>query len=104
MSDENGSARLRADATAQRVARVYAEALYEEAQKQNALAQVLEELQALTREVVGSDQVLRSFFLGGVVGRDRRETMLRQALAGQVSDTVLNFIQVLNKHERLELL
>jgi F-type H+-transporting ATPase subunit delta len=104
MKDDNASARLRANPTAQRVARVYAEALYDEAQKNNALASVLEELQSLTREVMGTDTVLRSFFSGGVVGRDRREAALSKALKGQVSDVVLNFILVLNKHERLELL
>jgi F-type H+-transporting ATPase subunit delta len=100
---ESELARLQASPTAQRVARVYAEALFEEAAKRNILEEVETELKALRDEVASVDPVLRSFFLGGILGRDRRESTLKTALAGKVSDIVLNFLLVLNFHDRLDL-
>ncbi len=102
-SAEADPVRLHVSPTAQRVARIYAEALYAEAKSRNALESVLGELQALLAEV-SSDSVLRSFFSGGVGGRDRREETFKKVLTGQVSDIVLHFLLVLNEHERLEVL
>ena len=50
------------------------------------------------------DSVIRSFFVGGVVGRDRRKVALKKAFEGKLSDLGLHFLLVLNDHERLELL
>jgi F-type H+-transporting ATPase subunit delta len=91
-------------AGAARIARTYAEALLAEAEKRNAAEEVLEELRALREEVAGKDPLIASFFLGGVVGRDRRADALRKSFEGRVSDLFLNFLLVLNNHDRLELL
>jgi F-type H+-transporting ATPase subunit delta len=96
--------KLNADATAQRVARVYAEALYAEAEKLHAVESTLEELEVLMNEVVPADPLIRTFFLGGVVGRERRDEALKKAFAGKLSDLSLHFLLVLSDHERLELL
>jgi len=92
------------DVSGQRVARVYAEALLDEAQAHHLADQVLEELELLQRDVAGSDPLLANFFLGGVVGRQTRADALRRAFEGKVSDIFLNFLLVLNDHQRLELL
>jgi F-type H+-transporting ATPase subunit delta len=98
------SPELRADASAQRVARVYAEALLEEALQRGNTEEILNELTALLSEVAGADPLLRSFFLGGVVSRNRRTTALTTALTGRASEMLVNFLLVLNDHDRLELL
>jgi F-type H+-transporting ATPase subunit delta len=103
VSAESALAHLQANPTAQRVARVYAEALFAEAEKRNQLEEVESELKSLVEDVASVDPVLRSFFLGGVGGRDRREATLKTVLTGKVSDIVLNFLLVLNEHDRLEL-
>jgi F-type H+-transporting ATPase subunit delta len=105
---DSARARLSADATAQRVARVYAEALYGEADKRGgerqAITSVLEELEFVSNEVAASDPVIRTFFVGGIVGRDRRRDALQKAFTGKLSELALHFLLVLNHHERLELL
>jgi F-type H+-transporting ATPase subunit delta len=92
------------DVSGQRVARVYAEALLDEAQAHNLAEQVLEELELLQRDVAGADPLLANFFLGGVVGRQTRADALRRAFEGKVSGIFLNFLLVLNDHQRLDLL
>jgi F-type H+-transporting ATPase subunit delta len=100
----NARARLSADTTAQRVARIYAEALYAEAQQRNEVTSVIEELEFVANEVAVADPVIRSFFIGGLVGRDRREEALQAAFTGKLSELALNLLVVLNHHERLGLL
>ncbi len=95
---------LQASPTVQRVAKVYAEALYAAAKKNNTLEEVRDELQSLLDSVSSSESAVRRFFSGGIGGRDRREETLKKVLAGQVNDVVLNFVLVLNHHDRLELL
>jgi F-type H+-transporting ATPase subunit delta len=95
---------LQGDASAQRIARVYAEALLEGAQKQNLTEEIQQDLEGLLRDVAGSDPLMRNFFLGGVVGRGARKEALEKAFAGRVNEIFLNFLLVLNDHDRLELL
>ena len=63
---ESARARLSSNATAQRVTRIYAEALYAEAEKRSAVEDVLEELELVSNEVAGRDAVIRNFFVGGL--------------------------------------
>lgn len=93
-----------ADASAQRIARVYAEALLDEAQKQNAAVELRDEMNGVLGDISGADPLLRNFFFGGVVGREARKEALEKAFAGRASDLLVNFILVLNEHDRLELL
>jgi F-type H+-transporting ATPase subunit delta len=95
---------LKADASARRIARVYAEALLEEAQKRDAGRDLAEELDQLLADIAEADPELRNFLLGGVVSRKIREQAIEKAFAGRVSELLLNFLLVLNAHERLELL
>ena len=95
---------FKADASAQRIARVYAEALLDEAQKHGLADEVQGDLDGLLRDVTGADPLIASFFLGGVIGRETRDDVIRKAFAGRVSDIFLNFLLVLNDHERMELL
>jgi F-type H+-transporting ATPase subunit delta len=96
--------RVRADASARRVARVYAEALLDEAMAQGAADEVRAELEQLLQRVAGADPLLASFFLGGVVGRASRASAIKAAFEGRASPILVNFLLVLNDHDRIELL
>src|SRR6266540_2732976 len=96
--------RLEADVGARRVARVYAEALFDEANARNQAREVLDELEALLNDVVRPNPETEAFFTSAAIGRERKAEVLRAALAGRVGELVLHFILVLNNHYRLDLL
>ncbi len=92
-----------ADVSAQRVARVYAEALLNAADKRGQAKTVLEELGSLF-EVFRAEPQLEVLLSSAAVGRRRREEMVHKVFSNRASETLLNFLLVLNDHERLELL
>jgi F-type H+-transporting ATPase subunit delta len=85
------------------VARVYAEALYGAAERQGRVDEVLGELDGLVGDIFRREPVLELLLASPSVGRDRKEHILRTAFAGRASDTFVNFLLVLNRHERLGL-
>jgi F-type H+-transporting ATPase subunit delta len=93
-----------ADVGAQRIARVYAEALYAAAAKQGQVSQVVQELHSLIHDVFQRHPQLQTLIAGGAVGRTVKEATIRKAFQGRSSDVFLNFLLVLNHHDRLELL
>jgi F-type H+-transporting ATPase subunit delta len=90
------------DVGARRIARVYAEALLNGADGQ--AADVVGEVNAFVGEVLAPRPELEQFLVGPEIGRDVKAQALRQALAGQTSELFLNFLLVLNEHDRLDLL
>lgn len=95
---------LVADVDTQRVARIYAEALFEAAEKSGKTQDVLEELYALVENVFKDNPDIESFVTSQAVGRDRKALILEKTFASQASQTFRNFLGVLNQHERLNLL
>jgi len=93
-----------ADVTAQRIAHVHAEALFAAAQKQGNLEEVLGEMRGLIAEVFVADPRLEIFFSSAAAGRDARRDVIERVFQGRVSATFHAFLQVLNHHERLDLL
>jgi F-type H+-transporting ATPase subunit delta len=92
------------DVSEQRLARVYAEALLNLCERDNCVAEVLDELRRLLTDVVGSDPALGAFFTSGAVGRHKRNDVLKRAFAEKSHPLVLQFLLVLNEHDRLSLL
>jgi F-type H+-transporting ATPase subunit delta len=92
------------DVEARGVARVYATALLKAAQKSGKLDDVLEELRSLVEDVCATQPVFENFLISPSIGRDRRAEALRRALEGKASDLFLNFLLVLNQHDRLNIL
>jgi F-type H+-transporting ATPase subunit delta len=90
--------------SAQRIATVYAEALLNAAAKAGEEQRVLQELDSLIDDLFQADPRLEILLSGAAVGRYHRQASLDKALSGRASDTLVNFLQVLNNHERLELL
>lgn len=92
------------DVEALQVAKTYAEALLNAAAQQHQDAAVLQELEALVDNFVAKNTYVRSFLSSGAIGRQRKAEVLSRVFQGRTTDLFSNFLQVLNQHDRLELL
>src|SRR5262249_27134872 len=95
---------LTTDVTAQRVARVYAEALLKAAEKRNAADEVLEELRTFVLDLFAREPLFEQFLSSSAVDRQHKTQLLQSIFQGKISDLLYNFLMVLNTHDRLELL
>jgi F-type H+-transporting ATPase subunit delta len=92
------------DVGALRVARVYAEALLNAAEKRNQVQEVWEELDSLVADLYAAKPELEVFLSSGAISRNAKESVLRKVFEGRASELFLNFLMVLNRHDRLDLL
>jgi F-type H+-transporting ATPase subunit delta len=92
-----------ADVSVERLAKVYAEALLNTAQAKGQVAQVLDEIDGLVDEVL-PDPRLQALLAGAMIGRYARKAAIEKTFAGKTTDTFYHFLQVLNNHERLDLI
>jgi F-type H+-transporting ATPase subunit delta len=92
------------DAVSQRVARVYAESLLGAAEQLNQTDQVMDELGALFEEVFRAGPLFEAFLTSGAISRKPKAEAIRKAFEGKTSELFLNFLLVLNDHQRLDLL
>ena len=83
------------------VAKVYAEALYKAAESADHVEPVLDELQTLVDGVFKNDPGLELYFASAAVGRDRKAEVLKKTFEHKTTPTFLNFLDVLNTHDRL---
>src|SRR5262249_42888663 len=65
---------------------------------------MIEDLTSLVKDVYRSEPGLESFLGSGAIGRDRKVQVIDRVFQGRASDLFVNFLQVLNVHERLSLL
>jgi len=91
------------DAQPDAVAQVYAQSLYELADKQGGQSQVEDTLGSLEAilELARSDKQFSEFLASRVLSADKREASLKKMLDGRVDDLVLKFMLVLNDKDRL---
>jgi F-type H+-transporting ATPase subunit delta len=92
------------DVSAQRVGRVYAESLLNSAEKHNQSDGVLQELDAVVDDLFGREPAFELFLSSSAVGRERKQEVIEKTFAGRASETFVNFLLVLNKHDRLDVL
>ncbi|HXG13271.1 MAG TPA: ATP synthase F1 subunit delta [Gemmataceae bacterium] len=92
------------DVSAQRIARVYAEALIGAAGSDEQANEVVEELGSLLHDVFPADPRFEAFLAAPAIGRRTKAEVLRKVFGGRASKLFLNFLLVLNDHERLDLL
>jgi F-type H+-transporting ATPase subunit delta len=92
------------DVGAQRIAHVYAEALYKAAAAKGQIADVLEECHSLIQDVFQAHPQLEVLVAGSAIGRTVKEEVLKKAFQGRCSELFFNFLLVLNNHDRLGLL
>lgn len=93
-----------ANVRSQQIARIYAEALLNAAAEFGEADAVLDELRALVLDIFRARPEFERFLASLAVGRDRKEAIIRETFAGKASDRFVNFLLVLNHHDRLELL
>src|SRR5437879_408472 len=104
MSENNKEHEFIGDVGAQRVARVYAEALLNAADKQGQADAVFEELDSLVHDVFTAQPEFEVLLSSAAAGRKARAEVLRVVFADRASELFYNFLQVLNDNERLDLL
>src|SRR5262249_32294785 len=92
------------DVSTQRIAKVYAEALLRRADKRGEAESLLEELDALEKVAFTISPLLAAFLTSGVVSRDSKAKAIRDAFEGHSSELLTNLLNVLNDHDRLDLL
>jgi len=93
-----------ADVSAQRVARVYAEALLNAAEKRGEADAIAEQLGSLQTDVFQADPQFEAFLSTGAVGRLHKADVLRAVFQKRASELFFQFLMVVNDHERLDLL
>jgi F-type H+-transporting ATPase subunit delta len=86
------------------IARTYAEALLNAAEKQGKADVVLDELHGLVHEGFDASPQLEPFLYSRAIGRDNKKEVLAKVFRGRTSDVFTNFLFVVNAHDRLELL
>ena len=101
-SPGQGASHPVADVGEQRVARVYAEALLNAGGGEEDA--VIGELQALVGDVFRQQPDFEEYLSSLATGRDRKAAVIQQVFSNRASEQFLNFLAVLNKHDRLELL
>jgi F-type H+-transporting ATPase subunit delta len=104
MNDEPQEKSTTPDVTAQRVARVYAEALLNAAEKHGAGDSIVDELRSLVHDVFKADPQIETLLAGAAVGRNQRRDIITKVFKDRASDILFSFLNVLNEHDRLELL
>src|SRR5437660_1902883 len=89
---------------AQRIARTYAEALYRAAEQQGQVDATYEELDSLLTDLLPADRQGWLFFANPTIGRHHKQEVIEKLFKDRASPLFYNFLQVLNEHERLDLL
>jgi F-type H+-transporting ATPase subunit delta len=101
---EEELARGSAGVEALQVGAVYAEALLNAAEKAGQVDEVLGELDALLDTTVKRGSPLRPFFASGVISRETRGEVIRKVFDGRANPLIVDFLMVVNEHDRLPLL
>jgi F-type H+-transporting ATPase subunit delta len=92
------------DVGALRIAHTYAEALLNAAEKQGKASEVIDELDWLVHSLLQSNPQFALFLDSRAIGRDKKKAVLQKTFGGRSSEIILNFLFVLNAHDRLDLL
>jgi len=91
------------DNGSQRITQVYSAALYQSALPQGFADSVQDELLEIAL-LLKKNPKLETLFESPVISREEKTGLLKQMFQGKCSSLVLNFIFVLNEHDRLGLL
>lgn len=90
--------------SARQVARVYAEALLDVAEKRELTEQVAEELDGIIGELFKQSPDVENSLSSPVIQKSAKGPIIEKAFRSKVSDVVVNFLLVLNSKNRLSLL
>jgi F-type H+-transporting ATPase subunit delta len=87
-----------------RLAHIYAEALLEVADARGQVDAVGDELAGVVQGVFAADPHIERLFSSRAVQRARKEQLLRETFGDKLIQLMLNFLLVLNRKDRLDLL
>jgi F-type H+-transporting ATPase subunit delta len=102
-SEQMGAQSVMEDPSAQAIARTYADALLDAAAASGTDA-VLEELGSFVDDVLLKVPGVRDVFDSLVISRDEKIRLIDRVIAPRASEIVTNFLRVLARHGRLDLL
>jgi F-type H+-transporting ATPase subunit delta len=91
------------DISAQRVARVYAQAIIEAADKRNCREEVIDELESFVREVLPKVPRATEVFASPKVAVGEKDALIDRIAAGRMQPTTVHALHVLARHGRLGL-
>jgi F-type H+-transporting ATPase subunit delta len=89
---------------AQQVATIYARAVVDAAEAAGQTEAVLDELDSFVTDVFGASPHLEAVLGSALVSPDEKNALLDKALRGQASPLFLNFLKVVARHGRLDIL
>jgi F-type H+-transporting ATPase subunit delta len=92
------------DVGSQRIGKVYAEALLNTAEQKGRASEILQEFDALVIDLFRRDPDLEKFFASSAIGHDRKQEILEKTFKGRADDVFVDFLLVLNKHDRLDVI
>jgi F-type H+-transporting ATPase subunit delta len=92
------------DVTAEQIARVYAKAFLEVAAKSPTFDQLVDEVDSLVADVLDRTPRLEELLNSALVSGEEKEQMLGRVFGKRASIEVVNFLKVMSRHGRLELL
>jgi F-type H+-transporting ATPase subunit delta len=102
-ADAHAQETVVADTTAE-VARRYAEALVNAADREGAAEATLNELAEIQRDVLRAHPRFAQVLASGRITPARKDQMLLDVFEKRASSLVVRFLRVLNRHERLDIL
>jgi F-type H+-transporting ATPase subunit delta len=91
------------DVSAERIARVYAEALYQ-AVPEGQTDSIGEELGEMVNQTFREEPALQTFLASGIISNRKKAEFIETQLRGKASDTFVDFLHIVNNHMRLSLL
>jgi len=103
MGATDNTGELHADPQTQAVSRVYADALLDAAPV-GQTAELIEEFDSFVNEVLVRHPEFRTLLNSAMISRDEKLAVLDRTMTKSASPTFANFLSVLAKHERLDLL
>ncbi|MFM1904513.1 MAG: F-type ATPase subunit delta [Planctomycetota bacterium] len=89
------------DISVERVARVYAQAILEAADKKNCRGEVIEELESLVRDVLPKVPRAGEVFASPKVPVEAKQAVIDRIAAGRMLSTTVHALHVLARHGRL---
>ncbi|MEX0586145.1 MAG: ATP synthase F1 subunit delta [Pirellulales bacterium] len=95
--------RRQTDVAAQRVATVYARALLGATEQAGATEEVVEQLDSFVTDVLDRSPKLEAVLSSALVGHEEKSALLERLLKKQAQPLFLNFLRVLSRHVRLDL-
>lgn len=92
------------DPQAEQIGQVYAQAFLASAEQDGPVEDRLGELDSFIDDVLTASPDFEKFLLSAIVGREHKERVIAEVFQGRASQMFLSFLQVLGRHERLDML